>query len=193
MQSAGRPSPRDEKLAHLTSLSDLLEAVQRRSRPALKRLYELEGRRLYGVALRIVRRPDAAADVLQDAFVQVWENSASFSRDRGDAAAWLTSIVRYRALDAIRRVRREALSGDPALGETVDGLDVMTRLDRYLARHALRQCLDKLDDNQRRCIVLAFVDGLTHVEIAERMAAPLGSVKSWVRRGLIALRGCLES
>jgi len=192
MPGDARRSLRDDNLTRLSSLSDLLAAVQRRSRPALKRLYDLEGRRLYSVALRIVRRPDLASDVLQDAFVQIWENAASFSRDRGEAGAWLTSIVRYRALDARRRLSREVLSDDPALGEMAAEPDIVGRLDRYLTRHALRRCLDRLDENQRRSIVLAFVEGFTHVEIAERMAAPLGSVKSWVRRGLLVLRNCLE-
>src|SRR5690348_15005779 len=96
--------------ASLSSLNELVAAVQRGSRTALKRVYELERRRLYGVALRIARRPDVAADALQDAFVQVWQNAASFSQECGDAAAWLTGIVRYRALDAVRKLGREVLS-----------------------------------------------------------------------------------
>ena len=193
MQGKARLEPKDDKLARLSSLNELILAVQRRSRPALKRLYELEGRRLFGVALRIVRRSDIAADVLQDAFLQIWEKALTFSPDRGEAAAWLTSIVRYRAIDAVRRTRRELLVEDAAPDDLADEPDVLGWLDRYLAKHALRRCLDKLDDNQRRCIALAFVNGLTHAEIADRLAAPLGSVKSWVRRGLMTLRSCLES
>jgi RNA polymerase sigma-70 factor, ECF subfamily len=182
----------DDKIATLSSLNDLVSAVQRGSRPALKRLYELERRRLYGIALRITRRPDAAADALQDAFVQIWQNAASFSRDRGDAGAWLAGIVRYRALDTVRKLGREVLSGDPALGDKAEEPDIIERIELRGTQDALRRCLDALDDNQRRCIVHAFVDGLSHAQIADRLPAPLGSVKSWVRRGLLALRSCLE-
>jgi len=177
--------------ATLSSLNELVAAVQRGSRAALKRLYELERRRLYGVALRIARRPDVAADALQDAFVQVWQNAASFSPERGDAAAWLTAITRYRALDAVRKLGREVLSDDPTLGDRAEEPDILARLDAVLSRDALRRCLGELEDNQRRCIVLAFVEGLSHAEIARQLAAPLGSVKSWVRRGLVSLRSCL--
>jgi RNA polymerase sigma-70 factor (ECF subfamily) len=183
----------DDKIATLSSLDDLAAAVGRGSRAALKRLYELESRRLFGIALRIVRRPEVAADALQDAFVQVWQNAASFSSERGSAAAWLTGIVRFRALDAVRKLGREVLTDDPALGDRAETPDMEAEIDLRFAQGALRRCLGELEDQQRRCVVLAFVDGLTHAEIAERLPAPLGSVKSWVRRGLISLRSCLES
>jgi RNA polymerase sigma-70 factor (ECF subfamily) len=177
----------------LSSAGVLIQAIGRGSRVALKRLYELESRRLYGIALRIVRRPEVAADVLQEAFIQVWQNAKTFSSERGAGAAWLTGIVRFRALDAVRKLGREVLSDDPALGDTALEPDVIDRLDAQAEAGALQRCLGLLDDRQRRCVVLAFVDGFSHAEIAERLAAPLGSVKSWVRRGLLALRSCLES
>lgn len=183
----------DQKLAALASLDALLLAVQRGSRAALERLYELESRRLYGIALRITRRPDLAADALQDAFVQVWQNAASFAPERGNAAAWLTGILRFRALDLVRKLGRETPSDDPALGDRADEPDMAAAIDLRLAASALRRCLEALEEKQRRCIILAFVDGLSHAEIAARLPAPLGSVKSWVRRGLLSLRSCLES
>jgi RNA polymerase sigma-70 factor (ECF subfamily) len=178
--------------ASLSSPDVLLEAVARGSERALKRLYTLESPRLYAIALRIVRRPEVAAEVLQDAFVQVWQNAKSFAPERGAAAAWLTGVVRFRALDAVRRHGREILSGDPALGDAMVEPDVLAKLDADADARALRRCLEALDDNQRRSVLLAFVDGLSHVEIAGRLSTPLGTVKSWVRRGLIALKGCLS-
>lgn len=177
----------------LASTGTLIEAVARGSRPALKRLYELESGRLYGIALRIVRRPEIAAEVLQEAFIQIWQNAQSYSPERGPGGAWLTGIVRFRALDAVRKHGREVLSGDPALGEAAFEPDIADRLDTQAEARVLHRCLGLLDDRQRRCVTLAFVDGFSHAEIAERLAAPLGSVKSWVRRGLLALRSCLES
>ena len=182
----------DSQPTALSSIDALIEAVGRGSQDALKRLYEIESRRLFGIALRIVHRPEIAADVLQEAFVQIWQNAAAFSAERGAGAAWLTGIVRFRALDAVRKLGRETLTDDPALGDAVLDPDVIEKIDAVAEAGALKRCLRLLDDEQRRCIVLAFVDGLSHSEIAERIKAPLGSVKSWIRRGLLSLRRCLQ-
>jgi len=183
----------DNQATALSSSAILIAAVGRGSRSALKRLYELESRRLYGIALRIVRRPEIAADVLQDVFIQVWQNARTFSAERGAGSAWLTGIVRFRALDAVRKLGREIPSGDPSLGDEAVEPNVIEQIDAKAEAVALRRCLASLDENQRRCVVLAFVDGFSHAEIAQRLSAPLGSVKSWVRRGLLALRSCLQS
>jgi RNA polymerase sigma-70 factor (ECF subfamily) len=183
----------DSQIAALSSVGVLIEAVGRGSQVALKRLYELEARRLYGIALRIVRRPEIAADVLQEAFVQIWQNAAAFSGERGAGAAWLTGIVRFRALDAVRKLGREILTDDPALGDAAIEPDVIDKINAAAEAGAQKRCLELLEEEQRRCIVLAFVDGLSHSEVAERVRAPLGSVKSWIRRGLLSLRRCLQS
>src|SRR5215472_7558925 len=101
----------DNQSAALSSVDVLIEAVGSGSQVALKRLYEIESRRLYGIALRIVRRPEIAAEVLQETFLQIWQNAATFSHGRGAGAA-LTGIVRFRALDAVRKARREVPSDD---------------------------------------------------------------------------------
>jgi len=178
--------------ASLSSPDVLVEAVARGSELALKRLYALESSRLYGIALRIVRRPEIAADVLQDAFVQIWQNAKSFAPERGAAAAWLTGIVRFRALDAVRRQAREILSGDSALGDLPVEPEALAKLSADADAEALRRCLESLDENQRRSVILAFLEGFSHADIANRLSTPLGTVKSWVRRGLIALKGCLS-
>jgi RNA polymerase sigma-70 factor, ECF subfamily len=139
-----------------------------------------------------VRRPEIAADVLQEAFVQIWQNAPAFSVERDAGAAWLTGIVRFRALDAVRKLGRETLTDDPALGDAVLDPDVIEKIDAAAEASALKRCLRLLDGEQRRCIVLAFVHGMSHSEIAERIKAPLGSVKSWIRRGLLSLRRCLQ-
>src|SRR6516165_12427025 len=182
----------DSQTTALSSVGVLIEAVGRGSQVALKRLYELEARRLYGIALCIVRRPEIAADVLQDTFVQIWQKAAAFSAQRGAGAAWLTGIVRFRALDAVRKLGREILTDDPGLGDAALEPDVIEKIDAAAEAGALKHCLELLEEEQRRCIVLAFVDGLSHSEVAERVRAPLGSVKSWIRRGLLSLRRCLQ-
>ena len=182
-----------EEPASLASPDVLIAAVARGSHAALKRLYELESRRLYGIALRIVRRPEIAAEALQDAFVQIWQNARVFAPEKGSAAGWLTGIIRFRALDALRKSGREKLTDDPGLGDEAVEPDVLSELDAKTQSEALSRCLAQLEESQRRCVVLAFVDGFSHAQIAARLASPLGSVKSWVRRGLIALKGCLQS
>jgi RNA polymerase sigma-70 factor (ECF subfamily) len=179
--------------ASISSPEVLLGAIARGSHAALKRLYEQESRRLYGIALRIVSRPEIAADVLQETFVQVWQNARTFVPEKGSAVGWLTGITRFRALDAVRKSGRETLTDDPGLGDVAVEPDILSELDAKTQSEALRRCLQQLDESQRRCVVLAFVDGYSHAQIAERLTAPLGSVKSWVRRGLIALKGCLTS
>ena len=183
----------DSQTTALSSVGVLIEAVGRGSQAALKRLYELESRRLYGIALRIVRRPEIDADVLQETFVQIWQNAAAFSAERGAGAAWLTGIVRFRSLDAVRKLGREVLTDDPALGDAALEPDIIDKIDAAAEAGALKRCFKLLDDQQRRCIVLAFVDGLSHSEITERIGVPLGTVKSWIRRGLLTLRRCLQS
>lgn len=177
----------------LSSPDVLLAAIARGSHQALKRLYELESRRLYGIALRIVQRPAVASEVLQDSFVQVWQNARAFVPAKGSAAGWLTGIVRFRALDAVRKYGREHLTDDPLLGDAPVEPDLLAGLDAKMQSDALRRCLEELEDKPRHCVILAFVEGYSHAEIAARIAAPLGSVKSWVRRALIALRACLAS
>jgi RNA polymerase sigma-70 factor (ECF subfamily) len=178
-------------VTELSSTAALVIAIGRGSRLSLKRLYESESRRLYAIALRIVRRSDVAADVLQDAFLQVWQNARQYSPERGAAEAWLTGIVRFRAIDAVRKLGRELPFGDPALGDAAIEPDVIERLSAEADAVALKRCLGLLDGEQQRSIVLAFVEGLSHSEIAARLSAPLGTVKSWVRRGLLSLRKCL--
>ncbi len=167
----------------------LVAAIQGGSQTALRQLYDLESRRLYGIALRILGRPDQAADAVQETFLQVWQNAAAYMPERGAAAAWLTGIVRYRALDIRRRHSREFLQEMPS--EVLSDAALTAEFDARLAHAALRRCLEALDENQRRCVVLAFVEGLSHTDIADRTASPLGTVKSWVRRGLLSLRSCL--
>ena len=177
-----------ESAAHSPATA-LVEQIQQGSETALRQLYDLESRRLFGIALRILGRADQAADAVQEAFLQVWQNAAAYTPERGDAAAWLTGITRYRALDIKRRHAREILQENPA--ETVPHIVPSAELDARLSHAALRRCLEALDESQRSCVLLAFVEGLSHADIAGRTATPLGTVKSWVRRGLLSLRSCL--
>ncbi len=172
-------------------LAPLLARCGRGDRAAFRRLYELQAPRLHGVALRITRQASLAADAVQEAFLQVWQNAARYDPARGTAEAWLLTLVRYRALDLARRHGRE--QPGLALPEAADlSPDALAQLVSHADARALRACLEQLEEERRRLIVMSFIGGLTHAELAERLATPLGTVKSWIRRGLAALRDCLE-
>lgn len=157
---------------------------------AFRRLYDLQAGRLYGLALRLTRQPQLAADAVHDALLQVWQRAAQFDPTRGSAEAWLSSLLRYRAIDLLRRREREEDSGNlPDIAD--EAPDPLAALSSSLDAVALRRCLADLEATQRRAVTLAFFDGLSHPELAARLDAPLGTVKSWVRRALTTLRRCL--
>jgi RNA polymerase sigma-70 factor, ECF subfamily len=174
-------------------LNDLLAKVALGDRNAFEQLYRVSAPKLFGLALRILNNRDLAEEVLQEAFVQVWQNAATFSQLRGAAMAWLAGIVRYRALDALRRRGRPTLDIDEVSEFVADSATdpMQAGIDASLAR-AMRDCLESLDGSQRQSIVLAFYHGLSHSELAQHLGQKLGTVKSWVRRGLAQLRDCLE-
>lgn len=173
-----------------------LEACARGERFALRALYERESRWLLGVAQRIVRDHDTAHDVLQDAFLQVWQRASTYQRALGSARGWIYTVVRHRALDEARRHRPEQAVGDDleALAEA-HGFQSAAAADLEQSNshaEAIERCMQALDERKRECIAYAFVEGYTHDQIAERLATPVGTVKSWIRRGLLALKECLS-
>lgn len=160
---------------------------------AFRRLYDATGAHLFSVALRIVRRRDKAEEVLQDAFINVWRRAGDWQPDRGGAATWLTSIVHHRAIDMIRREGRlEPLADDFAERHEDPAPDALTRFAANEDARRIDRCLDDLDERPRTAIRLAYWHGLTHEQLAQRLDAPVGTIKSWVRRGLIRLKDCLD-
>ncbi len=172
----------------------LLEACARGDRLALRALYEREARWLLAVAQRIVRDRDTAQDVLQEGFLQIWQRASSYQRSLGSARGWIYTVVRHRALDEARKVRREVSMGD-GLDTLADPLCAHTQPAGQapdMDAQALHRCLESLEERKRACIVSAFVEGYTHEQIALRLAMPVGTIKSWIRRGLLSLRECLS-
>jgi len=173
-----------------------LAACARGDRDALHRLYQHESRRLLGVALRIVRERARAEDVLHDAFMNIWTKASSFDASRGAARGWIHSIVRNQALTAVRTQGREVSADEDAIeaieAEAVANAAPMAEafaIQDDLGR--LDDCLQALDAPKRNSLLYAYVDGCSHGEIAQRLNAPLGSVKAWIRRGLLSLRECM--
>jgi len=169
-----------------------VQACARGERYALRTLYQREARWLLGVAQRIVRDPQQAEDVLQDAFIQLWQHASTFDATLGSARGWIYTIVRHRALKALRDSGREQTMDPQDLAELADNQQQSAEGEpRALDSDSLERCLQRLDEARRACVVHAFVDGLTHEQIARRLNTPLGTVKSWIRRSLASLKECL--
>jgi RNA polymerase sigma-70 factor (ECF subfamily) len=169
-----------------------LAACARGERSALREIYARDAGRLMGVALRIVRRREVADEVLHDAFLQIWQKAGTYDPALGSGRGWIFSIVRHRALNSLRGMSRETLVEDAPLAEVEDDApDPLERLVGSRDAEALARCLAELDNSKRTCILLAYLDGLTHVEIAAKLAAPLGTIKAWIRRGLASLKECM--
>jgi RNA polymerase sigma-70 factor (ECF subfamily) len=162
-----------------------------RDRHAFRLLYELEAPRLKAVALRITGSAAVAEDVLHDVFVKVWNDAAGFDPRLGAARPWLTTKVRFRAMEVMRRAGREMPGLD--LAESADDSpDALSRLLHHADGRALHDCLGQVEEWKRDLINGAFIKGLSHAELAAETGMKLGTVKSTIRRSLQLLRRCLD-
>lgn len=174
-------------------LAALLAACGRHDRAAFEQLYRLTAPKLFGVAVRILRREDRAEEILQECYLSIWQHAREYTPGLAQPMTWMTSIVRNRCLDWLRRPALEVADADDAIAAATesDAPGPLAELERSAEAEAVKRCLEGLDARQRQSIALAFYDGLSHAEIAQHLGAPLGSVKTWVRRGLERLRSCL--
>ncbi|MBC7717430.1 MAG: sigma-70 family RNA polymerase sigma factor [Pseudorhodobacter sp.] len=184
-------------------LSQLLAHAGLGDRAAFATLYDKTSSHLFAVVLRINRDRGQAEDVLQEVYVNVWRSAQSFDAAQSQPLTWLTRIARNRAIDSLRRAQTQPQFESRFTGEEEDN-DVyddkaddapgpLDLLSRASDARALTDCMQDLSASQRQSVALAFYDGLSHAEVAEKMGQPLGTVKSWVRRALSSLKGCLES
>jgi RNA polymerase sigma-70 factor (ECF subfamily) len=185
------------------TLQNLLAAVARGDQLALARVYERTCAHLLGVGERILGRRQAAEDVLQETFVSVWKNASSYDPKVSQPMTWLISITRNRALDVLRAEgRKNEVALDPGsddedaptglaatLSSGESALDLFSQATQALH---IRECMDGLEAAARQGLALAYYQGLSHSEVAAHMGSPLGSVKTWIRRGLAQLKTCLE-
>lgn len=161
-------------------------------RAALRQLFEEDAGRLLAVARRIVRRRDLAEEVVQDTFIQIWNKAGQYDPSIGSARGWIYTIVRNRALNVIRDHAREELTDENGIEQLRhDDCMIDDAYQRLATSSRLRHCLEELDANKRTSLLLAYVAGFSHGEIAGKLGVPLGTVKSWVRRAASALRECL--
>ncbi len=176
------------------ALASLLETAAAGDREAFAEIYRATSARFFGIALSLLRRRDLAEEVLQEAYLTIWRKAALYQAGKGSAEAWMAAIVRHRSIDRLRAGKRNPV--DLAAPQELDDATAGLAFGQIPADSALdesvRQCLARLGDNQRKAILLAFYHGMTHEELAVQLDAPLGTVKSWVRRGLMQMKELLE-
>ena len=203
MKRPSAPLPDWTERSH--DLARLLARTGFGDRAAFATLYERTSAHLFAVVLRIQRDRAQAEDILQEVYVNVWRAASSFDVAQSQPLTWLTSIARNRAIDSLRRVKARPqtqtgagdLTGDAedeSVYDTVadDAPGPLDLLSRASDARALGRCMEHLDALQRQSLALAFYQGLSHAEVSEHMRQPLGTVKSWVRRALLALKDCLQ-
>jgi RNA polymerase sigma factor (sigma-70 family) len=172
-------------------------ATRAAAESALRQLYDLTSSKLYGVALRVVGNREWAEDVLQDAFLNIWRIAGDYRAALSPPMAWMGVIVRSRALDFLRRRNTERVDMNQPLDEFINDTvanDQPNPMDTTQASErawALHQCLGRLENKHREVVSLAYLRDLSHGELAQQLRLPLGTVKTWIRRGLEQLRGCM--
>ena len=177
-----------------TQLARLIASVAIGDRAAYRSLYDATSPKLFAIALRILRDEGRAEDVLQDSFVNVWKSAAGYNVSLSAPMTWLITIVRNRALDYLRRNDNMTIALDDDLIAT---LETDTKSPSDLASGSeqailVRRCLERLEGGQKQAIAFAYFQGLTHSELAASLKVPMGTVKTWIRRGLEKMRHCID-
>ncbi|WNJ92169.1 sigma-70 family RNA polymerase sigma factor [Bosea sp. 685] len=178
--------------AKTAEIETALRACASGDKSALRRIYDAESARMLGVALRLLKRRALAEEAVQDAFVLIWRHAARFDPARGGGLTWIYAILRNRSLSILRNEKRTETREEPVAEEMAsEEDDPETVMSKLSDAKALRTCLETLPAQRRGIVLLAFVQGLTHGEIAGRLNMPIGTVKSWIRRSLMSLKECL--
>ncbi len=174
----------------LNQINPLIYRIQRKDKLALNTLYDIASGRLLSIILRIVKDRAEAEDTLQEVFIKVWEQSNKYS-GTGSAWGWLCVLTRHAALDRLR-----SLSAHPHISTSNDDEQYLERLfttDSTSDSHSINRCLGRLKVQTRQSVLMSFVHGYSHAELANELSVPLGTVKAWIRRGLQELKLCLAA
>ncbi|MBX2839234.1 MAG: sigma-70 family RNA polymerase sigma factor [Gammaproteobacteria bacterium] len=177
-----------------TVLQDLLTRVANADKNAFSELYGLMSARLLGIQIRILKDKELAEDALQETFLKVWNNASQFDGDKASPVVWLNSLARNQALDHLRRIRTRSNVSVVLSAQNPDDWPIDNREihDDIADNQRLTFCLDRLDVDSQRCIVGVYCEGFTQDELSTSLDRPLGTVKSWIRRGLLSLKECLD-
>lgn len=176
------------------SLRAWLLATANGDRQAFESLYQRTSAKLFGVCLRILRERSEAEEVLQDVYLAIWHKAHAYDAERASPITWLAMIARNRAIDRLRasRLQRASVSIDLVAEPAGQDLGASQLAEAASDGRRLHDCLEGLGDDQRRAIRVAFFEGCTYEELAQRSQTPLGTIKSWIRRGLLNLRDCMQ-
>lgn len=173
-------------------LSGLLKRVSNGDRAAFADIYAAVAPKLYGTVIRILRRRDVAEDVLQDVFVKIWQHAATYDAERASPVTWMSTIARNAALDAVRKRGHVPIDDAPEALQVADpapAASVTVELSEELSR--LNRCIDGLEPDRQHLVRLAYIQGLSREELAERLGHPTGTIKTWLHRSLKQLKECL--
>ena len=178
-----------------TDLADLLARTALRDRKAFAALYAASSAKLFGVIHRILGEQAVAEETLQEVYLKIWQRAGDYRADVSRPMTWMISIARFRAIDVLRaRGRHELPGSDDALLTLADPqAGPQTQAEQAGEAAHLQDCLDELPEQRRQCLQLAYCEGYTQEELSEHLGSPLGTIKSWIRRGLLSLRDCLEA
>ncbi|HPG89469.1 MAG TPA: sigma-70 family RNA polymerase sigma factor [Hyphomicrobium sp.] len=175
-------------------LSNLLARVEQRDAAAFKAVYLATSSKLYGIILRILRRRDLADEVLQEVYVKIWDRAGDFNPTVASPITWMATIARNRALDEVRRTRPDSIEDHPELMDVpADDPSALSIVMRGEDGRRLADCLSRLDATRRQMVVLAYCEGLSRDDLAAKYAQPTNTIKTWLRRSLAQLKGCLSS
>ena len=186
-------SPSTARAGDGARLQDLVSAAAAGDRGAFAQLYDLTSARIYGLALRVIRDPSYAEEIVQEAYLQYWQKAADYHPGRGSVITWMMTIAHRRAVDRIRSEelhRRRSVEYGTSNGSVPQAIPLEVVVERE-ETHTLHRCLDQLTDLQRSTIEMSYFNGMTYPQVAEQTATPLPTIKSRIRDGLRSLRSCL--
>ncbi len=175
-------------------LNDLMRQVAAGDRAAFASLYAATSAKLYGIVLRILKRPELTDEVVQETYMRIWSRAASFDPAKASPITWMAAIARNRALDEVRRVTPSSIEDMPAAFEIADTAPLAFE---HLAQKSdlmrLHQCLEALEPERRDIVKLAYLEGCSREELGQRFGHPVATIKTWLRRSLLQLKTCLSS
>lgn len=174
-------------------LRQLLAQCSLGNRRAFESLYRKVSGHLFAVALRCMGHRDQAEDIVQEAFVRIWNSASQYDANLSAPMTWMISITRNKAIDQLRKHREEPLTDEQAQALFDPSASAHEQMEGQRDASALQRCLDTLEGMQRQSIITAYFHGASHGDLVIQLSAPLGTVKSWIRRGMERLRRCLES
>ena len=174
-------------------LDTLLRAASNGDKAAFRAIYDATSAKLFAVAIRILKRSDLAEDVMQDAYLKIWDAASNYRPELGSPISWMAAITRNRAIDVLRKRTEVSVEDQKDSGERADEAPNPFEMTvQSLELKSLLVCMEKLKPDHRDCLLMAYYYGYTHEEISTRMSTPVGTVKSWIRRGLVRVKECLD-